>query len=150
MAPHATVIEPGPVKESDHLAQSEPKFRIRARHTADTVTVYQAYSPRIGGPAARHGRFPAAWKRDRMTWVIKPRSQPAGARRDGASRVIRSSAVQRRRTNHRRPTPGKQVCSAVPLMPPTAGRPDHGRPGPWPTARRTWQTGGIHLTGTLW
>ncbi|MEH0431921.1 protein of unknown function [Streptomyces sp. 1222.2] len=59
------------MKESDHLAESEPKFRIRARHTADTVTVYQAYSPRIGGPAARHGRFPAEWKRDRMTW-IKP------------------------------------------------------------------------------
>ncbi|MDX2934772.1 DUF4291 domain-containing protein [Streptomyces ipomoeae] len=49
----------------------EPKFRIRARHTADTVTVYQAYRPEIGGPAARNGRFPAAWKRDRMTW-IKP------------------------------------------------------------------------------
>ncbi len=29
----------------------------------------------IGLPAARDGRFPAAWKRDRMTWVIKPRSQ---------------------------------------------------------------------------
>ncbi|NBE55088.1 DUF4291 domain-containing protein, partial [Streptomyces boluensis] len=30
-----------------------------------------AYSPAIGLPAARDGRFPAAWKRDRMTW-IKP------------------------------------------------------------------------------
>ncbi|GAB2959741.1 DUF4291 domain-containing protein [Streptomyces heilongjiangensis] len=50
---------------------TEPRFRVRARHTADTITVYQAYRPGIGGPAARDGRFPAAWKRDRMTW-IKP------------------------------------------------------------------------------
>lgn len=49
----------------------EPKYRIRARHTEETVTVYQAYRPGIGGPAARTGRFPAEWKRDRMTW-IKP------------------------------------------------------------------------------
>ncbi|WP_055585857.1 DUF4291 domain-containing protein [Peterkaempfera griseoplana] len=49
----------------------EPRYRIRALHTADTVTVYQAYDPGIGLPAARAGRFPAAWKRDRMTW-IKP------------------------------------------------------------------------------
>jgi hypothetical protein len=35
------------------------------------VTVYQAYRPEIGLPAAQHGRFPAAWQRDRMTW-IKP------------------------------------------------------------------------------
>ncbi|MEV4971700.1 DUF4291 domain-containing protein [Streptomyces scopuliridis] len=50
---------------------SEPKYRIRALHTASTITVYQAYSPALGLPAARDGRFPAAWKRDRMTW-IKP------------------------------------------------------------------------------
>ncbi|WP_037678114.1 DUF4291 domain-containing protein [Streptomyces albus] len=48
-----------------------PLHEIRALHTATTVTVYQAYDPRIGLPAAREGRFPAAWKRDRMTW-IKP------------------------------------------------------------------------------
>ncbi|MFD7612838.1 DUF4291 domain-containing protein [Streptomyces sp. NPDC059828] len=48
-----------------------PKHQIRAVHTASTVTVYQAYDPAIGIPAARDGRFPAAWKRDRMTW-IKP------------------------------------------------------------------------------
>lgn len=35
------------------------------------MTVYQAYPPALGLPAARAGRFPAAWKRDRMTW-IKP------------------------------------------------------------------------------
>jgi len=49
----------------------EPQRRIRALHTATTVTVYQAYSAVIGRPALREGRFPAAWKRDRMTW-IKP------------------------------------------------------------------------------
>ncbi|MBY8864920.1 DUF4291 domain-containing protein [Streptomyces sennicomposti] len=56
---------------NDHHAEAEPRFRIRARHTDTTVTVYQAYRPQIGGPAARTGRFPADWKRDRMTW-IKP------------------------------------------------------------------------------
>ncbi|MEU1125352.1 DUF4291 domain-containing protein [Streptomyces sp. NPDC005899] len=48
-----------------------PRYEIRAQHTGSTVTVYQAYRPAIGLPAARDGRFPAAWKRDRMTW-IKP------------------------------------------------------------------------------
>ncbi|MGW2280495.1 DUF4291 domain-containing protein [Streptomyces sp. NPDC001770] len=48
-----------------------PQYEIRARHTGTTITVHQAYSPRIGLPAARDGRFPPAWKRDRMTW-IKP------------------------------------------------------------------------------
>ncbi|MFV8131521.1 DUF4291 domain-containing protein [Streptomyces syringium] len=49
----------------------EPNHRIRALHTDSTITVYQAYTPAIGVPAARDGRFPAVWKRDRMTW-IKP------------------------------------------------------------------------------
>ncbi|WP_017568948.1 DUF4291 domain-containing protein [Nocardiopsis halotolerans] len=48
-----------------------PRHQIRAQHTDTTVTVYQAYAPHLGLPAAREGRFPAAWKRDRMTW-IKP------------------------------------------------------------------------------
>ncbi|MGW7200624.1 DUF4291 domain-containing protein [Streptomyces chryseus] len=48
-----------------------PQRGIRALHTDTTVTVYQAYAPSIGVPAARDGRFPPAWKRDRMTW-IKP------------------------------------------------------------------------------
>ena len=52
-------------------AMEEPLRRIRALHTASTITVYQAYSPEIGLPAIRDGRFPAAWKRGRMTW-IKP------------------------------------------------------------------------------
>lgn len=46
-----------------------PYRQIRAAYTADTVTVYQAYASTIGVPAARDGRFPPAWKRDRMTWV---------------------------------------------------------------------------------
>ncbi|MEU8761995.1 DUF4291 domain-containing protein [Streptomyces sp. NPDC048659] len=48
-----------------------PKHQIRALHTDTTITVYQAYRPELGLPAARDGRFPAAWKRERMTW-IKP------------------------------------------------------------------------------
>ncbi|MFD3920572.1 DUF4291 domain-containing protein [Streptomyces sp. NPDC058595] len=49
----------------------EPRHRIRALHTASTITVHQAYPPAIGLPTARDGRFPGTWKRDRMTW-IKP------------------------------------------------------------------------------
>ncbi|MEU6847290.1 DUF4291 domain-containing protein [Streptomyces sp. NPDC046716] len=48
---------------------SAPRHEIRAAYTASTITVYQAYRPEIGLPAARDGRFPALWKRDRMTWV---------------------------------------------------------------------------------
>lgn len=53
----------------------QPQRTIRALHTASTITVYQAYSPDIGLPAVREGRFPAMWKRDRMTWIVMPRSQ---------------------------------------------------------------------------
>ncbi|WP_280421185.1 DUF4291 domain-containing protein [Nocardia carnea] len=49
----------------------EPQHEIRALYNASTITVYQAYSPVIGRPAIREGRFPTAWKRERMTW-IKP------------------------------------------------------------------------------
>ncbi|MFE5794241.1 DUF4291 domain-containing protein [Streptomyces sp. NPDC056503] len=60
------------VKGSDHPGPvTEPTYRIRALHTDSTITVYQAYPPEIGLPAGREGRFPATWKRDRMTW-IKP------------------------------------------------------------------------------
>lgn len=48
-----------------------PKYQIRALYGESTVTVYQAYDPAIGLPAAREGRFPEGWKRGRMTW-IKP------------------------------------------------------------------------------
>lgn len=46
-----------------------PEREIRASYGPSTITVYQAYSPALGLPAAREGRFPGAWKRDRMTWV---------------------------------------------------------------------------------
>ncbi len=49
----------------------QPQREIRALYTASTITVYQAYSPEIGLPAVREGRFPALWNRNRMTW-IKP------------------------------------------------------------------------------
>ncbi|WP_329335365.1 DUF4291 domain-containing protein [Streptomyces sp. NBC_00663] len=49
----------------------QPHREIRADYADATITVYQAYSPYIGLPAVREGRFPTAWKRDRMTW-IKP------------------------------------------------------------------------------
>ncbi|MFJ7260907.1 DUF4291 domain-containing protein [Streptomyces globosus] len=55
----------------DQAAAPVPYRQIRAAHTAATVTVYQAYAPSLGLPAARDGRFPPAWKRERMTW-IKP------------------------------------------------------------------------------
>ncbi|WP_030985959.1 DUF4291 domain-containing protein [Streptomyces sp. NRRL S-1813] len=61
-----------PVQAADTpVHPAEPHRRIRALHTDETVTVYQAYSPALGLPAARDGRFPVAWKRERMTW-IKP------------------------------------------------------------------------------
>ncbi|WP_431973908.1 DUF4291 domain-containing protein [Micromonospora haikouensis] len=50
---------------------SVPVRQIRARYSAATVTVYQAYPPQIALPAVAAGRFVAPFKRDRMTW-IKP------------------------------------------------------------------------------
>ena len=37
--------------------------------TISTITVYQAYGPQIGCAAGESGRFPAAFKRDRMMWI---------------------------------------------------------------------------------
>jgi hypothetical protein len=48
-----------------------PREQIRACYDADTITVYQAYSPTIAQPAAALGRFPDWYDRQRMTW-IKP------------------------------------------------------------------------------
>ncbi len=48
-----------------------PFRQIRARYTATTITVYQAYRPEIAEPALAAGRFVPPFKRDRMTW-IKP------------------------------------------------------------------------------
>jgi hypothetical protein len=48
-----------------------PARQIRARYSADTITVYQAYSPDIALSAVAAGRLVDPFKRDRMTW-IKP------------------------------------------------------------------------------
>ncbi|MFG2393031.1 DUF4291 domain-containing protein [Streptomyces lavendulae] len=78
-AAHATPGAPGalagtpatPGISATPATPATPVHQIRAAHTGTTVTVYQAYSPALGLPAARDGRFPPAWKRERMTW-IKP------------------------------------------------------------------------------
>ncbi|EER24042.1 hypothetical protein D8B26_002214 [Coccidioides posadasii str. Silveira] len=44
---------------------------VRAKFTAETITVYQAYSAEIASPALRAGKFVPPFKRTRMTW-IKP------------------------------------------------------------------------------
>ncbi|GGU86687.1 hypothetical protein GCM10010502_43660 [Kitasatospora aureofaciens] len=69
-----------------------PKHQIRALHTADTITVYQAFPPRIAERAAAEGRFPEAFQRDRMTW-IKPSflwmmHRSDWGRREGQERVL--------------------------------------------------------------
>ncbi|WP_410813257.1 DUF4291 domain-containing protein [Micromonospora sp. 067-2] len=48
-----------------------PIRQVRARYSADTITVYQAYPPQIALPAVAAGRLVAPFKRERMTW-IKP------------------------------------------------------------------------------
>jgi Domain of unknown function (DUF4291) len=44
---------------------------ILAQYDADSIVVYQAYSPAIGNFAAQHGYFGGDFKLSRMTW-IKP------------------------------------------------------------------------------
>jgi len=44
---------------------------IMAQYDADTIVVYQAFSPRIGQYAARSGRFGDGFSLSRMSW-IKP------------------------------------------------------------------------------
>lgn len=48
-----------------------PKRQIRADYDAESIVVYQAYSPLIARSAAADNRFTAGFKRTRMTW-IKP------------------------------------------------------------------------------
>ena len=50
---------------------SVPVRQIRAKYSAETITVYQAYPPEIAEPAVAAGRFVPPFKRARMTW-IKP------------------------------------------------------------------------------
>ncbi|AOS61576.1 DUF4291 domain-containing protein [Actinoalloteichus hymeniacidonis] len=47
------------------------EHRILANHDAETVVVYQAYSPLIAKPALAAGTFVPPFSRTRMTW-IKP------------------------------------------------------------------------------
>lgn len=58
-----------------YLAQTSrwPKAgrHILAQADANSVVVYQAYNPKIGHDAARHGHFGGDFKVGRMTW-IKP------------------------------------------------------------------------------
>ncbi len=46
-----------------------PARQVRAQFTDETITVYQAYSPEIAGPAVAAGRFVPPFRRERMTWV---------------------------------------------------------------------------------
>ncbi|KAF7180694.1 hypothetical protein CNMCM7691_009985 [Aspergillus felis] len=48
-----------------------PSRQIRAKYTATTITVYQAYSPSIADAAVDAQRFVSPFSRTRMTW-IKP------------------------------------------------------------------------------
>ena len=53
------------------VGEQPPPRQIRCVHTAETLTVYQAYPAEIADPALAAGRFVAPFKPDRMTW-IKP------------------------------------------------------------------------------
>ncbi|MCW3820319.1 DUF4291 domain-containing protein [Micromonospora sp. DR5-3] len=69
-----------------------PVHQIRATYTADTITVYQAYSAEIAAPALAAGRFVPPFKRERMTW-IKPSFRwmmyrCGWARKPGQERVL--------------------------------------------------------------
>ncbi len=55
----------------DDRRVSTPTRQVRAQFTAETITVYQAYSSAIASPAIEAGTFVAPFSRDRMTW-IKP------------------------------------------------------------------------------
>lgn len=46
-------------------------YEIRADYDAETIVMYQAYSPAIAIPALRDKRFVAPFSFNRMTW-IKP------------------------------------------------------------------------------
>ncbi len=52
-------------------SQLTPFRQVRAVFDDREITVYQAYSPRIAGPAVAAGTFVAPFSFTRMTW-IKP------------------------------------------------------------------------------
>jgi hypothetical protein len=53
------------------MTAAVPQRQIRANHTDDSITVYQAYPPGIANAALAAGTFVSPFKRERMTW-IKP------------------------------------------------------------------------------
>jgi hypothetical protein len=59
---------------------------IRASYDRDSITVYQAYAPEIGGPATERGTFVPPFSRRRMTW-IKPSFLWLMARSDWARKT---------------------------------------------------------------
>ncbi|MFJ4579451.1 DUF4291 family protein [Streptomyces echinatus] len=63
------------VRGAGSVTEVEQGRVVRAAHTDSTVTVYQAYPSEIVEPALRAQAFVAPFKRERMTWVIKPLSQ---------------------------------------------------------------------------
>ncbi|MEU0554929.1 DUF4291 domain-containing protein [Dactylosporangium sp. NPDC006015] len=78
--------------------QVPDRHAVRAVFDADTITVYQAYSPAIALPALDAQRFVPPFKRDRMTWV-KPSFlwmmyRSGWATKEGQERVL---AVRLRR-----------------------------------------------------
>jgi len=56
---------------ADDRGVSVPERQIRADYSAESITVYQAYTAAIAETALAAGRFVPPFKRDRMTW-IKP------------------------------------------------------------------------------
>ncbi|MFJ9905207.1 DUF4291 family protein [Streptomyces sp. NPDC101152] len=57
------------------MTEAEQRRIVRAEFADSTIAVYQAYPREIAEPALRARTFVAPFKRERMTWVIKPRSQ---------------------------------------------------------------------------
>ncbi|WEW57914.1 hypothetical protein PRK78_003381 [Emydomyces testavorans] len=53
------------------MCTPQPNRAVRAKYSANTITVYQAYPAEIASAALRAGKFVPPFKRARMTW-IKP------------------------------------------------------------------------------
>ncbi|WP_375165402.1 DUF4291 family protein [Streptomyces sp.] len=64
---------------NDQPTGTRPGSGARARRTGATVTVHQAHRPETGRAAARTGRFPSSWSRERMAWAVRLRSPSARA-----------------------------------------------------------------------
>ncbi|KAE8383131.1 hypothetical protein BDV26DRAFT_277582 [Aspergillus bertholletiae] len=56
---------------TDNSVNPQPYRAIRAKSTPSTITVYQAFSPKIAQPALSAQKFVPPFSRTRMTW-IKP------------------------------------------------------------------------------